>query len=243
MTEQPGAYEYLDFNSPLSAERADRIKRVLIRGRPRTVLDVGCGWGELLLRVLAAAPEASGTGVDQNADLLVRGRRNADRRGLAGRVRFVAADATQLDTPADVAICVGADHAFGDQRAALTALLNLVRPGGRLLFGSGFWTTPARPEQAAAVGLQPDSLTDLAGLVDLAVANGFRPIDIQTAGPAEWEAFESGFLADREEWLVRHPNHPDAEEIRTRADRHRDGWLRGYRNVLGLAYLVLGVPG
>ena len=26
------------------------------------------------------------------------------------------------------------------------------------------------------------------------------------ASPAEWEAFESGFLADDEEWLLRHPD-------------------------------------
>jgi hypothetical protein len=38
------------------------------------------------------------------------------------------------------------------------------------------------------------------------------------------------------------PEAPDVEEVRSRADAHRDRYLRGYRDVLGFAYLTLGVP-
>jgi hypothetical protein len=37
----------------------------------------------------------------------------------------------------------------------------------------------------------------------------------------------------------RHPGHPRAAEVRKQVDEHRSLWLRGYRNVLGLAYLTL----
>jgi hypothetical protein len=80
---------------------------------------------------------------------------------------------------------------------------------------------------------------DLAGLVDLAIDAGFRPAWIETASQDEWEDFESGYQCDVEEWLAAHPDHPLAKETRDRVDRHRSMWLRGYRGVMGLAYLTL----
>ena len=236
----PGRYEFLDFNAPLSSRRADAIAKALADAEPSMVLDIGCGWGELLLRVLAAAPDATGTGIDTDRSLLERGRASAGDRGLDARVTFVEAPAPTEHAPADLVLCVGSDHAYGAQPDALAALFELVRPGGRLLFGSGFWERPPTPEQAAAVGFEPASLSDLAGLVDLAVAAGFRPLYIQTANRDEWERFESGYLSDGEAWLHRHARVPGAVEVRARADTHRSQWLRGYRDVLGFAYLTLG---
>jgi len=236
---RPGRYAYLDFNAPLSSSRADLIARALAGDNPGTVIDIGCGWGELLLRVLAASPDTKGLGIDTDAELLARARANASARGLADRVEFVNATAPTKHEPADLVVCVGADHAYGGQKEALNALHAMVRPAGQLLFGSGFWERAPSPDQAASVGLDPDSLPALDGLVDLAVAAGFRPLSIQTASRDEWEQFESNFLADWEQWLRRHGQHPDADDVRAEADAHRNGWLRGYRNVLGFAYLIL----
>jgi len=81
-----------------------------------------------------------------------------------------------------------------------------------------------------------------AGLVERAVDAGFRPLFVETANTDEWDAFESGFLADTEEWLLHHAADPRAVALRAAADDHRTRWLRGYRNGLGFCYLTLGVP-
>jgi SAM-dependent methyltransferase len=234
-----GYYDHLDFNSPLSGARADALAAALARRGPATVLDIGCGWAELLLRVVAAATDARGLGVDSDEKLIARGRDNAARRGLAGRVELRASDGSAPLDPADAVLCIGADHVWGDQASALAALHPLVRPGGVLLFGTGYWQRPPTVEEAAGLGATPDELPDLAILVDRCIAAGFRPLDIQTANEDEWNAFESGYLADLEEHLM---TDPAATVQREEADRHRDGWLRGYRGVLGFAYLTLGVP-
>ena len=137
---------------------------------------------------------------------------------------------------------MSADHAFGSQSDALSRLYTLTSSGGRLLFGTGYWETHPTRDQAASLDLTPESLSDLAGLVDLAMSKGFRPLYIQTANRDEWEQFESGFLADSEEWLLRYGDRPGAEGIRTRSDKHRNAWLRRYSGVLGFAYLTLGRP-
>lgn len=244
----------LAFHGPLSEARADRIvERVAepLRRVPGggTVLDLGCGWGELLLRVLEKVPAATGTGVDLNAEDLERGRASARARGLDGRVTFVAESATDTARgPADVVLCLGSTQALCPADAppphtadALRALRRLVAPGGRVVLGEGVWQRTPAPAELAA--MWPDARTDEyphpGDLVDAAVAAGFRPLWVETASTEEWEEFESGYLADTEEWLAAHPDHPDAAELRERADRHRSTWLRGYRGVLGLAYLTL----
>jgi SAM-dependent methyltransferase len=239
----PGRYEHLDFNAPMSGALADELAASLARMSPAYVLDFGCGWAELLLHVLTAAPAAHGVGVDQDRELLERARANANTRGLDARVDFRAAppDAGE-HAPPDVVICVGADHIFGDQRDALDALASTVAPGGRVLFGSGFWERAPSAEEAAGLGAVPDDFVPLADLVDLALSCGFRLLDLRTATRREWEEFELGFLADWEEWLMQWPNEPGAADVRERADAHRTGYLRGYRDVLGFAYLTLGRP-
>lgn len=241
-TPPPGYYDWLDFNAPMSSELADAIAARLAAPAPETVIDVGCGWAELLLRVVAAAPAAHGRGIDADGALLDRARQNATRRGLDTRVSF----ATELPGPkvdtAAVVVCVGADHIFGTQEDALRSLFRLVQRGGRLLFGTGFWEAPPSEADAAAVGLLPHQLSSLADLVDLAMTAGFRVLDLRTATRREWEEFEFGYLADWEEWLVQHGDDEGANEARERADTHRTEYLRHWRDYLGFAYLTLGRP-
>ena len=246
--EPPQSLTQLTFHGPLSEARAARLVARLTRNTPRTVLDIGCGWGELMLRILAAAPDATGIGLDTDEGDLVRGRENAKARGLADRVTFARESAVGTSRgPADIVLCLGASHALseleppGHTAAALTELKRLVTPGGRVLLAEGFWhRTPTEAELAAMwPGIAASEFGDLASLVDLAVAAGFRPAWIETASPQEWEDFESGYQCDEEEWLAAHPDHPKAAEIRARVDQHRSFWLRGYYGLLGMAYLTL----
>ncbi|MER8045887.1 class I SAM-dependent methyltransferase [Streptomyces sp. NPDC094032] len=236
----------LVFHGPLSEGRAGRLVARIAAASPGSVLDIGCGQGELMLRVLEAVPGAEGVGIDIDGDELVLGRELAAGRGLAERVEYV--EESGLGTahgPADAVLCLGSGQALCaegtyDLGVILRELRRLVRPGGRVLLGEGFWQrTPTEAELAtmwpgAAVGDHPP----LAELVELTVAAGFRPLWVETAGDEEWEEFESGYRHDLELWLAANPRHPLAAETRARVDRQRAAWL-GYRGLLGIAYLTL----
>ncbi len=193
------------------------------------------------MQVVAATASGVGVGVDIDELALQRGRELATVKGLDGRVRFVTRLEDAAVVAADVAICCGASHVFGTTRQALVEMYALTEPGGRVLFADGFW------DKAAAQGSEApdimDDLSELGDLVDQAIAVGFRPLWIETASRDELDDFESGYLADYENWLVANPGHADAEAVRDRADTHRNRWLRGYRHGFGFAYLTLGRPG
>ena len=74
------------WNAPLSAEHAELLLDRLDVRPGAHVADLGCGWGELLLRVVGHADRVTGTGVDTEARALSRARRLASERHLDGRV-------------------------------------------------------------------------------------------------------------------------------------------------------------
>ncbi|MEU2117687.1 methyltransferase [Streptomyces sp. NPDC016459] len=238
----------LTFHGPLSEARATRMIERLAATEPADVLDIGCGWGELLLRVLEAAPAAKGAGIDINAEDLARGRALAEARGLADRGEFVEESALGTDRgPVDAILCLGSSQALCDPEqphdpaAALRELRRLVRPGGRVVLGEGFWERTPTEEELAGMwpGANAGDHLSLGALVDLAIEAGFRPAWIETGSAEEWEEFESGYRYDTEVWLAAHPDHPLAAETRERVDRQRSTWLSGYRRVLNMAYLTL----
>ena len=237
------------FHGPLSDERAARLIKSLLPLDGGHVLDLGCGWAEMLLRTLEAAPTATGTGVDLKEDDIAHGRANAEKRGLANRVSLVVADvaAWRPDRPADAVIVNGASQVWGGDPVqhtanALTAARELLRPGGRLLLGEGFWEKEPTAARLAAMPVPREQYRPLAGLVDFALEHGYRLLGVEQASLDEWDVFENQHGLAWERWLRANPDSPHAEEIRARADRQRTYRLHGWRGVMGLAYLTLQAP-
>ena len=249
--EMPPPYEDLVFMAPLSAQRADALIRHLARDlRGGTVLDLGCGWAELLLRTVSAAADARGVGVDTDARAIAHGRLLAEQRGLADRVTLIHGDVkTEAPGQAEALICIGASQIWRspvadrqpmDYVSALKALRAKVSPGAPVVYGEGIWSSPPTQQAADPLSGRLDEFTTLPGLLDLAVAQGFMPVAVHEANLDEWDVFESGYSACFARWLAEYgPDHVDAAEISTRAARQRAAYLNGYRGILGLAYLCL----
>ncbi len=234
-------YDDLSFNSPLSEIRAAGLVAFIGNLASGRIVDVGCGWAELLLRAVEATSRASGLGIDLHADAISHGRANAEARGLADRVELVVADAsTEAPSTADAVICVGASQIWAGHSAALTALRAMVPAGGRVLYGDAVWTKAPTAAALKALDAVPSDFGTLADLVDVAVSQRFHPLQVGEATMEEWDAFESGYSWGFERWLMSHSDdHPHAGDVREMAADHRAKWLRGYRGILGFGFLAL----
>lgn len=226
----------LAWNSPLSASHADRLLDRLELSHATRILDLGCGWGELLLRALARAPGLSGIGIERHRLHLERANDAAVARGLSSRVTFLDADLLDYEGAADRAICVGADHAWGGPGAALSRLLRHVTPSGKMLFGSGFW---AQPPSAGWVEMFGDLPPSQGALVSLAQSAGWTVESTEAADLDEWDDFEATWIRDLDDIAAREGGSALGKQARRMATRRRAEYRDGYRGVLAFAYLVL----
>jgi len=97
------------------------------------ILDVGCGTGEITIRLAELYPEAALVGVD----LIERHLEVARTRstGFPGRVSFRAADAFALpfaDAAFDLVVCRHMLQAVPHPDRAMAEMVRVLRPGGRL---------------------------------------------------------------------------------------------------------------
>jgi cyclopropane fatty-acyl-phospholipid synthase-like methyltransferase len=221
------AHGGLTYNAPLSEERASALVAALPISPGHHVLDLGCGWGELLLRILSVHPATTGTGVDTAKEALDRGVLAAAQRGLQKRVEFVEADAATFVDLADVVVCVAASHAWGGVDDAFHWLRECVAPGGRVLYGDGFWASPPTAAALEVIG----ELPRLDELHAAANAAGFRIERDEVSTLAEWDAFETS-------WRTGLETSPDPEAMAFAAKRQRE-YEDDYRSAIGFSWLVL----
>ncbi len=72
---------------PETEELVDRLIRAL-RGRPRHIVDLGCGSGAIGLALAKAYPETDVTLIDLSPEALTLARENGDRLGLLNRIQY-----------------------------------------------------------------------------------------------------------------------------------------------------------
>jgi SAM-dependent methyltransferase len=216
--------------NPLSEGALDEAIALLAPPPGGRVLDVACGRAEVLRRV-AERFEVEAMGYDTDAALIGSG-----PPGLDLQVR-----GSPPPGPFDVVLCIAASHALGGFPDALDALRELVRPGGEVLLGEGYWRRSPSAEYLDALGgASADELPDYSGLMSVAEEAGLTPLHSSVASEADWDRYEWRLILNAERWATVHRTDAGAEVLRERARRARERMtMPGGRETLGFALVLL----
>ncbi|MEZ4591759.1 MAG: class I SAM-dependent methyltransferase [Chloroflexota bacterium] len=188
------------FNNPFSPERIDKLLDELWLTADSKILDVGCGEGELMLRLLQRFNcEVVGVDVLETAVQLAQQK----TANFAPNVTLHTAPFADLSFPAhqfDACFSLGATHAFGEVGQALdnalVSLKTITKPGGLIILGDGYWRQEPDPAYLQATGINKEELRTHAENIAAGRKIGLECIYALTASRHEWDHFEGAF------WLV-----------------------------------------
>jgi SAM-dependent methyltransferase len=235
----------LALHNPVADAKLDATLELLDLRSTDVALDLGCGPGEVLIRV-AGRTGAAGIGVDRSRAAVFAASRRARERVPGADLQFVHADAAEFVSPEPFALaaCVGSSHALGGLESALARLARAARRGGWVLLGEGYWRTEPSPEYLEALGdAARDELTDLPGLVAAGETAGLRAVSCLTASQDDWDRYEWRLIATGDAYAAAHPDQPGVEALTAWVDRARRRYLMpGGRETLGFALVLFRVP-
>jgi ubiquinone/menaquinone biosynthesis C-methylase UbiE len=233
------------FFSPLNSAKVDQILALLELSPGDPVLDIGCGQAEILLRLMEGY-KVRATGVDRNPEFLDKARANAVSRDIpTENLQLHNMDASSFAAePASsaAAICCGSTHAYGGYRQTLAALSTLVKPGGQILVGEGYWKRQPDPAYLEALGAAPDDFTGHAGNVTAGVGAGLIPLYSSVSSEDDWDHYEGLYCRGIERYTFNHPEDPDCEAMQQRIRKWRDTYLRYGRDTLGFGLYLFMKP-
>lgn len=232
------AHAEIDIASPLSSTTVNAVLDTMGDLTGVSGLDVGCGAGELLVR-LAERGAAPVVGYDVSPYAVERARARVARRVPGADVTVL-----QQDSPPDgrfgVVLSVGSSAALspGNVPGAIKRLRDLLTDDGRLLFADGYWKRSPDPAYLEALGnADPAEMTDLDGLVTAAEEAGLRVAHVVEVTEDDWEAYERAFGEGLRAHVEEHPDDPEAGRFLDRARLMREAYGKWGRDTLGFAVL------
>ena len=226
-----------ELQNPTSPEK---IRLLGDRMRPDSgsaVLDVASGRGGPAI-ILAETFGCHITCVESVHEFDEAARRRAHEKGLDKLIEFVHADARHFlpeHEGYDAAICLGASFIWGGLPGTLAALDPAVRDAGWIAVGEPYWRTWPLPEGAEPEG---EAYLPLRDTMERFHEAGLEVVTLIDASLDDWDRYESLHWLAAVEWLAKHADEPDAEEVRILTQRFRDLYLRWQRELLGWAIIV-----
>lgn len=233
------AHGELPIWNPAGPDHLERYVARLALPPGGQVLDVGCGRACFLRRIVSEY-DVTGIGVDSSRYAIAAATRDMPAE-LAGRITLLerAFQEREFDPSFDLVLCIGSTHVVGNYAATLRAARRLLRPGGKLLIGEGYWKRDPSSDYLAFLGMSACDQTTHEGNQHLAAREGFDLAACSECSVEEWDAYEERYAENVNAYVADHPDDHEACTMRERIRSWREAYLRWGRETLGFGLYLL----
>ena len=224
--------------NPVNETRLDRLYDLMELNRGARVVDVGCGKGEMLIR-LAEKYHIEGVGVDKSPYCIREASERKRQRTPWSDLKFLELDGAQYKAEtgksSDLAMCIGASWIYGGYSNTVKALARMTRPLGFVMVGEPFWRRNPPQEYLQHAGLLTESFDTHEGNVATGEPEGLRAVYTLVSSEEDWDMYEGLHWYAAAEYAITNPQDPDLEELAARVSKERESYLRWGRETLGWA--------
>jgi SAM-dependent methyltransferase len=223
------AHSGLPIMNPISPAKLDEVIALLDLAPRARVVDLGCGKGDLLARI-SARYDVDAVGIDRDAQLLAE---------VPPGINVIVADIEVWNRGRgafDLVASVGSP-------ARLASLAQLVRPGGLVLYGEGYWRQEPTVQYRAALEAERDDLGDYSETLRRGEELGLTPEYAVTASVDDVDRYEWSWSRNGERYAAEHSDEQGVEDFLEwiRAGRRRYTELGG-RETLGFGLFLFRAP-
>lgn len=232
---------------PLTDEILVHFAQLCTLNANKRLLDLGCGRGEVLCR-WSRDYEIKGAGVDANEDNIDMAQARAAELEVWTDIQFIvddAADYPQAFHEYDVVLCFGGGWIGGGPGATLNLMRTALKTGieGILLFGETFWNEQPSELDCQLLGIDADSLPDLAGLYEHFAEIDATILDVFIASSQEWDRYYARQWKAVQHWLNHHPGDSAADSLREWLKAQQARYFKVERQKIGWGLFALKTTG
>jgi SAM-dependent methyltransferase len=227
--------------NPTSEEKLDRLVGLLRLPPDTRVLDIACGKGEFLIRLIEAYG-VHGTGVDISPHFIAAAEERLKARVPGAEVTLLqmnGADFRPDEPPGfSVASCLGASWIFGGHAGTLERLATMVEPGGWVIAGEPYWLQEPSERYLESTGETRESFGTHASNVEVGEQRGLDLVHTLVSSKDDWDRYEGLQWYATANYARTHPEDPDLPELVGQVAKNKAVYLRWGRETVGWAIYV-----
>jgi SAM-dependent methyltransferase len=211
--------------SPTSPEKIIEIGQILDLSSDSSVIDFGCGYGEVL-RLLSLNFGTKGIGIDAHEFLCKEAVRINKEKGVEHLITIVSGDAGKYDVPDekfDVAMCLSASFAFGGFRGTIKRLKDYINPMGSIVVAEPCYLDTDIPEELVEY---EGKLSTEYELLQMIYQEDLELVYIFHSSNDEWDRYVSSGWHSFYQWVRQSPEDPEAIEAAKGSHRSQEMYIR-----------------
>lgn len=227
--------------NPMDKDKIYKLLELLNLEQRATVLDIGCGKGEVLIR-LAELSNVSGIGVDISPYFLKDSRQKKEERVPNSDIRFMEMDGAnyknEKNEPFDLTMCIGASFTYGGFLNTINTLKKMTKPGGLLILGEPYWLKEPDREYLKMSGIKKENYTTHPGNIDTARKQGLNCLYTMVSSHDDWDHYETLQWWSTDDYITANPGDQDNAELEQKINKEKLEYLLYGRDTIGWAIYV-----
>ncbi len=227
--------------NPSSEEKLGRLVELLRLPADGRVIDIACGKGEFLSRLIHAYGVRC-LGIDLSPFFAAEAEKRLKASAPGDRAVVLQMNGADFepDKPHsfNAASCLGASWIYGGYAGTLDALAHLVVPGGWVIAGEPYWRKEPPEEYLQVLGEGKEAFGTHAANGEAGGQRGLDLVHTLVSSEDNWDRYEGLQWYAAAEYARAHPDDPDVPELMSRVAKERSAYLRWGRDTLGWAIYV-----